>query len=715
MANSITLGFINNYCAVPNLVFTGSVLAIEMVNNSTDILPGITVTAKRFSDCGSYDPAADLEYYGNSVIGVIGTEYSSTATGVAAALSYLQIPYCAAGTGSMRFSDKSRYPYFWRPMPALGVGRHYLLLLQFWKVTRASIIYQKDSETGRMYAKDVLDALQQGGITILAKFGLMSDLTKDELQYTASMLNQTDTRYTITIGDNFFLATLFLYLNSNGMMSENRVYIANNSPQFDENVTLSTYEAISGSIGFTFGVGNPINQPLFDRVLGTMVSRYPDLNQNDFIGLFSGNIVFDCVMMMLLGFHKLLNESSSNAPNMLQSRKLQDKMNYTLFQDLGYSGITNDPMVLNDNGDLEIGYDIYSFDGYKYNMHYFGETNIDATEFSFTDPDTPLFYRNSSIIPSDGLILLPFAYIVAMATIGLFTSLASACFLLIFQHSHIIKNTSFLHTFIMVCGTGLCYLFIAAYAFSPTAGLCMLRMILLPVGISVIISSLIVKNGLFAYIGTKRVRMTNGKVIVALFRSLNVLLVLIEAVLVGLWVVRANFSVQMVSGGTYVYPQCTSKKSSTLLRFGMETFNIVLWLGLVPTVYFASRIPHAALNESAQLLVITLLIAITYFVAMLIPHDLYYDYRACICVFIATSGTLGLTVGTKMIEVKKERQGIVLGSTIIRSSYLNGKSRTSRTSSITNYMAKSVTGNERNAYFCTRLKKVVFNCRHRKK
>ncbi|KAI9350639.1 hypothetical protein BDR26DRAFT_914815 [Obelidium mucronatum] len=127
MSNSITLGFINNYCAIVNTFTNGSLVsnmpveydpnliefygnggyaffndlimqfAVDSVNNSTLILPGVQVEVKRFTDCGEYYPDADWGYWGNSggfassimsqdislvypeVVGIIGTEYSTTA------------------------------------------------------------------------------------------------------------------------------------------------------------------------------------------------------------------------------------------------------------------------------------------------------------------------------------------------------------------------------------------------------------------------------------------------------------------------------------------------------------------------------------------------------------------------------------------------------------------------------------------------------------
>ncbi|KAJ3026412.1 UNVERIFIED_CONTAM: hypothetical protein HDU68_005710 [Siphonaria sp. JEL0065] len=122
---NITLGIISNYCAIQNVVYSGSlalnynatmtktisayglsgyvffndiayIAAINAINNRSDVLQGINVNVKRFSDCGHWYPTAE-QFSGNSggwassvvvqdiaeknvdVIGVVADQYSTTA------------------------------------------------------------------------------------------------------------------------------------------------------------------------------------------------------------------------------------------------------------------------------------------------------------------------------------------------------------------------------------------------------------------------------------------------------------------------------------------------------------------------------------------------------------------------------------------------------------------------------------------------------------
>ncbi|KAJ3226901.1 Metabotropic glutamate receptor 2 [Chytriomyces hyalinus] len=192
---NISIALIGNYCAMKYMTFNGShasnftskmdtsivnlngnsgytylpdlavMAAVDDINNDPSILPGVYVSLKRFSDCGPYYPKADAEYSGNSggyasavtatdiienhkdVLGVIGNEFSNTARGLAQILSVEQIPYCAAVTGSPRFSDKNKYAYFWRMLPNSN-GKYVAFILKYWNVKHVAIIYQADNEIG---------------------------------------------------------------------------------------------------------------------------------------------------------------------------------------------------------------------------------------------------------------------------------------------------------------------------------------------------------------------------------------------------------------------------------------------------------------------------------------------------------------------------------------------------------------------------------------
>ncbi|KAJ3235322.1 hypothetical protein HDU78_005267 [Chytriomyces hyalinus] len=230
---NISIATIGNYCAMKYMTFNGSyasnftskfdtsivnlngnsgytylpdlaiMAAIDEINNDPTILPGVYVSLKRFSDCGSYYPKADAEYSGGSggyasamtatdiienhkdVLGVIGNQFSNAARGLAQILSVEQIPYCAAVTGSPRFSDKNNYGYFWR-MLTNSNGRYVAFILKYWNIKRIAVIYQADNEIGRSTFSQIKSLTAQQNVEILSQIGLKTKFLVDTIDVAAA-------------------------------------------------------------------------------------------------------------------------------------------------------------------------------------------------------------------------------------------------------------------------------------------------------------------------------------------------------------------------------------------------------------------------------------------------------------------------------------------------------------------------------------------------
>ncbi|KAI9350710.1 periplasmic binding protein-like I [Obelidium mucronatum] len=373
MSMQITLGFINNYCTIPNIALVSGALlantsleydpvaiglhgnaadafysdaimsfAINVVNNSSQILPGITVNVKRFTDCGPFYPEADSEYYGNSggfassimaldivenhldVIGVIGTEYSTTAKGPAEILSNNQIPYCTSATAAMRYSDKNKYPYFWRTLSIHNFGNQFYLLLKEWNVRQIGIVYA-NTELGRGGTHALLQSMRENNIAVVVKVQLSSDYSMTDIEYASRQIRGMKAQYVVILGDAFFTGMSLQSFSEAGMMSSERVWIVSTWPKY--------FNSLPEDCGFLEGVvlvepfGNRLGYFEESEITAPFREKYPvvvdDYNM-------SGSL--DCVMMMLLGFHRLLLKAGAE---MLAERKLQNQMNFTLFQNLG--------------------------------------------------------------------------------------------------------------------------------------------------------------------------------------------------------------------------------------------------------------------------------------------------------------------------------------------------------------------------------------------
>ncbi|ORY44030.1 periplasmic binding protein-like I [Rhizoclosmatium globosum] len=172
--------------------------AVDVINNSPDILPYTTVKIKRFSDCGSYAftgyapgyamsvMATEIGEKHTDVIGVTGVESSITAKGTAEVFGNYQIPYCGAMSASPVLSDKEKYPYFFRVVASSGLGNHVSTLLKAWNVTRMAIVVQTDDLASSAFGTDVRKAMERQKIDVIDVINIKAPLTKDTVKFVLS-------------------------------------------------------------------------------------------------------------------------------------------------------------------------------------------------------------------------------------------------------------------------------------------------------------------------------------------------------------------------------------------------------------------------------------------------------------------------------------------------------------------------------------------------
>ncbi|KAI8607855.1 hypothetical protein BC830DRAFT_69123 [Chytriomyces sp. MP71] len=153
---------------------------------------------------------------------------------------------------------------------------------------------------------------------------------------------------------------------------------------------------------------------------------------------------YDCVMMMLLGFDKILKSDETFTLEALSKRKLQSELNYTHFMNLNYSGALFDPMILDDSGDLLGPFTYESFTGDFLNFSTFALSNTEGTSLNLYNSSVSIFYNGSSIPPPDGSVPLPqMSYtlqtpegiaILSISTLGLVMGMLAIGYLITFQN-----------------------------------------------------------------------------------------------------------------------------------------------------------------------------------------------------------------------------------------------------------------------------------------
>ncbi|XP_022094810.1 metabotropic glutamate receptor 2-like [Acanthaster planci] len=152
--------------------------AVRQINNRSDILPNITLGFRIYDTCSRepttvahttlFIPDASINLGATAscedpfkewkpVIGVVGTEKSSTAKAAAQLLGVYKIPLLSFFATAQELDDKIRYPYFLRMIPSdkLQVKAVVALMEEFgWNYV--SVIYSSDS-----YGRDALASFQE--------------------------------------------------------------------------------------------------------------------------------------------------------------------------------------------------------------------------------------------------------------------------------------------------------------------------------------------------------------------------------------------------------------------------------------------------------------------------------------------------------------------------------------------------------------------------
>ncbi|KAI9351526.1 periplasmic binding protein-like I [Obelidium mucronatum] len=567
-AVNITIGLIQWYCYERYSIITGSLVsnfslkydpsiydlqtyagavylsdvavsaAVEIVNRDPQILPGIHVNVKRFSDCGSYWPEVESEFEGKTagfaasvlssqiisentdVLGVVGCEYSTTARAPAQQFSIHKIPYASFGSTSPRLSDKINYPYFWRPLTSAGLGNHMFQLLKTWKVKRFAIVFQKDDDMGSQYAKDIVDSLTSQGMKLVQSIGLLSTLSNEGIGYAYSALKRADARYIIISGQTLFTTQIYYSLASMGLIGTNYVYISYSSSTSSRDLIgsiqgVEVYEKFPGMIKFYSPSPNSLEslyRKYYAMVLELMQTSRSEFRflmktlfewfSNQGLGLEAD---FDSAMMLLMGFDKLLKSNPSYTPDLLASRKLQDHMNYTLFQNLGYNGLTSQPVILNAKGDLNLPYIITYYTGDYSNTTVFGETDMFGTSFLYNNHSLPVFYGGSSIPPPDGPpeyeiveIVLNHQHplgrgILALLFSGILICFMANTFLIWFRTKSIIKRSSLIFLVPVTMGAFILCCSIVFFYNTATVFSCSARVWFQLIGYALIVGSVIMK------------------------------------------------------------------------------------------------------------------------------------------------------------------------------------------------------------------------------
>ncbi|KAJ3409515.1 Gamma-aminobutyric acid type B receptor subunit 2 [Chytriomyces hyalinus] len=704
---NITLGFVSSYCAIDHQIFNSSLvtnfseplspwisymrlsgfiyyndiamlLAVQEVNSSPTILPDVHVNVKRFTDCGPWYPNAENLYNGNSegyatavmasdindvhkdVIGLISNQWSTTANGPAEIMSYTQIPYCAAQSTSPRFSDKNKYPYFWRTVPSLGLGEHIVQLLKSWNVNRVSMVVQADDDMSYRFGVDISKTLLKHRFNMLTVVNIHTDLDSATVQDATLSLKRADARYIIVSGQTNFVAGVIYALGKQGLFGPNIVWITYMTPQPGgdplEMFGADFYKYMEGII-FLLPLPADNSNPKFKKeYLRIQEATSTNMTISDFQVYFIIQAAYDCAMMMLLGFDKLLKENKKSfTPKMLAERKLQRHMNYTLFQDLGYDGVTLKGMRLTDGGDLALPYQFQYFTGKLFETVAFGQTNIKATAFTSYAGVQPKFSGGSSTPPADGATQLveqfyssdslAMGVLIALAIIGILVALGFFGFVCLNRDHKVVKSMSIPESLFIVIGSLLCYIHMLLFLGAPSREVCVARVWTLSLGFIFAISGLVCKNVYIARIFWSRVRHPSRLQLTV--RSLNAVIVLVELILLAVWTKDYQFQTLQIVSDNKTRKTCGHLNSVS----SSFCYNVAIFLCLIPTIYLVQKVSMPNFNETYSLVYTLLIVGISVGITLISKTNIYTDLVQGVLTWVSATSVLTLVIGSRILEV----------------------------------------------------------------
>ncbi|KAJ3399302.1 hypothetical protein HDU80_008087 [Chytriomyces hyalinus] len=679
-AINITIGLIANYCAIPFMIFNQSyasnftstydpntinmngnsgwayygdlavAAAIENANRE-QILPGVYVNLKRFSDCGEYYVEADWSYMGNSagyaaavtavdivdvhtdVVGVIGNQFSSAAKGAAQILSNYQIPFCSGTIVSPRYSDKAKYPYFWRTFPNT-YAKNLILLLTTWKVQRVSVIYESDEEIGLSSWFELSKLFRKTNIQVISDIPLKGEFGSDGGALMRQTLQLTDSRYMVVFGQSGFVGRVLKCAGESGLYGSKYVWISANGPILDQDSeSLPVLKGVITASPCDFPTASSSKlRAQVDNVAGFDFDQF----YFDAYGLAS---YYDCVMLMLLGFRKL-----SKSPESLSKRLLQAEMNFTLFQDLGYDGALADSIILDANGDIELPFCFSRLSGSYLNISIFAMSGKEAQDFAEYQTTAPIFYDDSSTPPPDG------PPSVLIQSNGMNDR----------DRINRVKAGAPVELGALSIGCCVMYASLMLYIQSLDPLLCRLKVGVTGAAAIVILVPLIAKNSIKVWLFRQKVIQKKVASIMAHQRWVQAGVMVVGASLVLAKAVMGGDAVQVLSDFDGKYLHCVEPmKVSPASRAVMGVyfgFVAVLWLMLPVLAFMSAHIRSTEHNEATPLVLtaVTSLGGFCLTQATMVSSSRDTDFKIGLLVWTVTTVNLQVNVGMRVFVVLKE-------------------------------------------------------------
>ncbi|XP_039596878.1 extracellular calcium-sensing receptor-like [Polypterus senegalus] len=238
------------------------IFAIEEINNSTDLLPGVSLGYKIYDACGSVQLAiraamALINTYDedkqcskpSTVLAIVGQSGSSPTIGIATTIGPFQIPVISHFATCTCLSNKKEFPTFFRTIPSdYYQSRALAQLVKHFGWTWVGTI-RSDNDYGNFGMATFVQLAQQEGVCIEYSEVIYRTYPKEKFQKTVNVIKASSSKVIVAFTsptDLEFLIKELLLQNVTGFQ-----WVGSESWITDKYLsTLESAMVLSGAIGF---------------------------------------------------------------------------------------------------------------------------------------------------------------------------------------------------------------------------------------------------------------------------------------------------------------------------------------------------------------------------------------------------------------------------------------------------------------------------------
>ncbi|KAI9345229.1 periplasmic binding protein-like I [Obelidium mucronatum] len=605
-----------------------------MINLSNRILPNTSIIVKRFDMLnrhGEYtigsaiSTAMEIANEHPDVVAVFGELFGEITSYSAQVYGHYKLPFCGSSQVSAKLLNRVKYPYYFQARSISGYGDTLGLLLQSWGVSRVALVSSTSVSDITSNCHAFMDVAEKYGIEIVAAISFANGNNVDQI---ARTLSSVDARYIILcLGQSTTAAVYYslAYSTIPRLVGPEYVYISQNIP-----VPYSTADAIAkwGPDYQKAAKGIIIIQPSnletdYSKGLQNFLIKQVNVLQDPWtqnkltakaiqaMGSFSA---LDCVGILAKGLDNLIRNTSVAQ---LNSGDLRDSLNWTLFRNTGYRGIS-DPSKLTLNGDISSAYLIGSVSE-KMTYTWFSFTNPDITQLTPLVNRTVTFFSNGSVPPLDRTVFNIIEitrsdalgkFILALFEIGVILSSIFAVLVIAVRKRPLVKSSNAIFLVASICGCAFSYSSDLFYFDAISIPKYTTRVWLQGTAFSIIIGSQITRNARVHLVYQSKHRLQKHILGDPLWLGLLFLIVLFEGAFLTLWSFYSNphiHATTILSSEKTIMYACTERNAS--IRYTLYGYNFLLYLTHMGITIVSRNVP-AIHSEFTLLLVTNALVAL---------------------------------------------------------------------------------------------------------